>query len=285
MGVDRKPVVSECRGEQLVGILDLPENCRERGVLVVTGGPQYRVGSHRQFVDVARHIASHGHPVMRFDYRGMGDSGGELQDFRSCLPDIRAAIDTFVAEARVEEVVIWGLCDAASAGLIYAPDDARVAGLVLLNPWVRTDEGLARAYVKHYYLKRIFAKDFWAKLASGEVSLGKSLSEFGANIRSAMTRSREDTADDRHGDEAPVHNFRQRMQRGLARFDGPILLILCGGDLTAAEFIDYTRATKPWPRLIHKATRRDLPGADHTFSTETWREQVVRWTTEWLSSW
>ena len=42
-------------------------------VLVVVGGPQVRAGSHRHFVQLARHLATHGHAVMRFDVRGMGD--------------------------------------------------------------------------------------------------------------------------------------------------------------------------------------------------------------------
>jgi len=49
----------------------------DTGVLIVVGGPQYRVGSHRQFVMLARFLADHGVPCMRFDYRGMGDVSGE----------------------------------------------------------------------------------------------------------------------------------------------------------------------------------------------------------------
>ena len=40
-------------------------------VLVVVGGPQYRVGSHRQFVSLARALARQGMTTVRFDYRGM----------------------------------------------------------------------------------------------------------------------------------------------------------------------------------------------------------------------
>ncbi|KAB8057318.1 hydrolase 1, exosortase A system-associated, partial [Janthinobacterium violaceinigrum] len=59
---------------RLVGILSLPAAPGPRGVLIVTGGPQYRVGSHRQFVLLARALAAQGVPVLRFDLRGMGDS-------------------------------------------------------------------------------------------------------------------------------------------------------------------------------------------------------------------
>lgn len=284
MQIQRKPVVFACRGQELVGILDLPVRPAKQGVLIVTGGPQYRVGSHRQFVHLARQIAAAGYPVMRFDYRGMGDSGGNLQDFRACLPDIRAAIDTFVAQGDVTDVALWGLCDAASAGLIYAPDDARVNGLVLVNPWVRTDEGRARAYVRHYYLKRLFSRAFWTKLTAGEVSVWRSVRELAVNMQAAISRSRREAHGDMPVDDGLVRNFRQRMQRGLERFDGKVLLILCEEDLTAAEFSDYARRTSPWGALLEKVERRDLAGADHTFSRERWRDQVGRWTTEWLAS-
>ena len=39
---------------RMAGILSLPDAPGPRGVLIVTGGPQYRIGSHRQFVLLAR---------------------------------------------------------------------------------------------------------------------------------------------------------------------------------------------------------------------------------------
>ncbi len=140
--VQRHALAFSCEGERLYGVLDLPARAHKRGVLVVVGGPQYRAGSHRQFTLLARTLADQGIAAMRFDYRGMGDSEGEPRSFESIDADLRAAIDTFFREAPgLEEVVLWGLCDAASAALLYAATDARVAGLVLLNPWVRTESG------------------------------------------------------------------------------------------------------------------------------------------------
>ncbi|WP_229425323.1 hydrolase 1, exosortase A system-associated [Massilia sp. Se16.2.3] len=104
-------------------------------MLVVVGGPQYRAGSHRQFTLLARDLADAGIPALRFDYRGMGDSEGDLQTFEHVEDDLRAAIDRFFLEVPgMREVVLWGLCDGASAAAMYAPQDARVSGLVLLNP-------------------------------------------------------------------------------------------------------------------------------------------------------
>src|SRR3977135_1549980 len=174
---DEQALAIDCEGEPLTGILSRTAGPAGRGVLIVVGGPQYRVGSHRQFALLAHHLAEHGVPTMRFDYRGMGDSDGEARTFERVGEDIRCAIDRFFASVPgLKDVVIWGLCDAASAALFYAHQDARVGGLVLLNPWVRTQQGAARAYLRHYYVSRLFEPDLWRKIGRGEFSIRRALS-------------------------------------------------------------------------------------------------------------
>ena len=58
--------------ESVLGIVTMPERSNATGVLIAVGGPQYRLGCHRQFLLLARALAKAGYPVMRFDYRGMG---------------------------------------------------------------------------------------------------------------------------------------------------------------------------------------------------------------------
>ena len=153
------------------------------GILIIVGGPQYRVGSHRQFVSAARAFASNGYPTMRFDHRGMGDSEGDIISFDSIGPDIKAAIDSFMnVENNINGLILWGLCDAASAISQYAYHDERVKGIVLLNPWTRTDASLARAYVKHYYSNRIFQKEFWNKVLEGKLEFKRAAASFINNI-------------------------------------------------------------------------------------------------------
>jgi alpha/beta superfamily hydrolase len=98
-GYTERALAFDCNGQTLIGVVAAPARPAERGVLIVVGGPQYRCGSHRQFVLLARHLASHGMASMRFDYRGMGDSTGALRNFEHIEHDIRAAIDQFLAAA------------------------------------------------------------------------------------------------------------------------------------------------------------------------------------------
>ncbi|MBK6674424.1 MAG: hypothetical protein IPG49_13510 [Proteobacteria bacterium] len=53
-----------------------------------------KLWSHRVFVSLARQLAGLGHPVLRFDYAGTGDSGGTLRDssIASHQSDLGAAV-------------------------------------------------------------------------------------------------------------------------------------------------------------------------------------------------
>lgn len=271
-------------GEEMLGILHAGAPHARRGVLVVVGGPQYRVGSHRQFLLLARHLARDGVSVLRFDYRGMGDSGGARRDFEAVSEDIRMAIDAFIERSPgLDEVVIWGLCDAAAAALMYAGGDRRVAGLVLLNPWVRTEEGIARAYLRHYYLQRLASPGFWAGLLRGRFNPMASARSLWGMIARAGGRGPEPVREDAGAvpADAPLP---VRMAAGWRRFPGPILVILSGDDLTAAEFRDVAATSPAWRGLLEepRVTVRELPGANHTFSRAEWRDRVADWTSSWV---
>lgn len=276
----------EAGGARLVGIVTTPSTLRSKlGVLIVVGGPQYRVGSHRQFVLLARALAARGFAVMRFDCSGMGDSSGSALSFTDRDRDVRAAIDAFIATVpEIREIAIWGLCDAASAALIYAPQDARVTRLVLLNPWVRSDAGLARTHLKHYYSARLLDREFWRGLFRGRVGVGRALRGLGSTLVQALERSGRAS---RRGSNASGQalSFQQRMARGWKRFGGDILLICSGDDLTAREFVDHAASDALWKGLLGqvRVTRCDFPEADHTFSRAAWRDRVATWTADWLA--
>lgn len=273
----------DCGGESLVGILSGAELSAARGVLIVVGGPQYRVGSHRQFTLLARRLAECGVPALRFDYRGMGDSEGDMRTFERAGADIRCAIDRFFASAAgLKDVVIWGLCDAASAALFYAHQDARVSGLVLLNPWVRTQQGLARAHLRYYYVRRLFQASLWQKVARGEFNVREAAAALGRVVSDAVGRGRSSgPPEESPASESPLP---ARMEDALSRFRGRVLLILSGNDLTAQEFKDLVAGSSRWRQLLasDRVTRRDLAEANHTFSRREWRNQVERWTETWV---
>jgi len=280
MSFTEQAFIFPCAGEKLLGIVAKPDRPRATGVLLVVGGPQYRVGSHRQFLLLSRSLAEAGYPVMRFDYRGMGDSTGDLRDFEEIDEDIGSAIDAFQDHCpQLERIVLWGLCDAATAGLLYwdRTRDTRIGGQVLLNPWVRSEATLARTHIKHYYGQRLLQAEFWRKLLSGKLGIARALQGMVASWQHARKMSGDAVAD-------ATLPFQKRMMRALEKYPGPTLLILSGDDYTAKEFLEACKADAQAISALAGArlTRVDVPGADHTFSSHDQRQAVEAATVAWL---
>lgn len=285
------PISFRCGEADLVGMVHRPDDARHsaprRGVLIVVGGPQYRIGSHRQFLLLARALAENGIAAMRFDYRGLGDSGGAFAGFENIDDDIRAAVDAFEqAVPGLEEIVLWGLCDAASAILFYAPADARITASILLNPWVRSETGYAKTQLKHYYLQRLTSREMWSKIFRGRFQLIESLGSFFGTVRIATADSKSDDSNTGNdpGSDPGGNPLADRMADSLAQYARPVLLIMSGNDLTAREFDDAVKASARWRKLVAdgRMTRHDLPAADHTFSRRAWRDEVAAITVDWV---
>jgi exosortase A-associated hydrolase 1 len=274
-------VTFTCRGETCVGVLSTPiaggsvQRGRPRiGVLIVVGGPQYRAGSHRQFVSAARAYAEKGFPTMRFDVRGMGDSDGDTRSFEDIGEDIVAAAAALRVEAGVEHCVLWGLCDAATAAIIVAPTDRSIAGVVALNPWARTTVTQASALVRHHYASRLLSLSFWRRVLAGKVALPAALKD--ALRALVVSRSA--------GDATVGADFLARMHASWAGFGRPLLVILSGGDQTAREFEAWVDAAAERRALLHGTlcTVERIADADHTFSLRAWQGRVDSATIAWL---
>lgn len=281
--LNEQPLVIESAGTPLVGMLHRASATPRIGVMVmVADGPQYRIGGHRQLVLWARRIAAAGFPVLRFDFTGMGDSYGDYVGFENAEDDIRAALARFVAEQpTLERIVLWGECNACSASLFYAHKDPRVAGLVMLNPWVRTEQGQARAVVRHYYLQRLTQRSFWTKVFRLEFDLAASLRSAFGMLSRARRQLPAASAASPDIEQRPLPD---RMLDGLRRFRGGLLLVMSGRDMIAREFDDLLQTSAAWRDELaaHAIVRHDLAAADHTFSTAQWRDQVVAWAIDWL---
>jgi len=271
MRVTESAFFFECQGAQRLGVLSHSVPAWDIGLIVVVGGPQYRVGSHRQFVLLARVLANAGYPCLRFDHRGMGDSEGHPHAFDDLDADIGAAIHALQTRMpKIRRFVLWGLCDAASAILMYRARsrDERVAGMVLLNPWVRSEATLASARVRSYYGNRLLNPEFWRKLLKGRVNPLQSLGEYFSNLR-AMGNGN-----------AVAAGFVETMLKGLSSFSHPVKIILSSEDLTADEFRVLCERDARWKTACRASNVQiaHVSGADHTFSHRQWRDEVANLT-------
>jgi len=280
------PIVFECEGETLVGIVHKPLQPSTIGVVtIIAGGPQYRGGVGRGMVSAARELASAGVPVLRFDHRGLGDGGGEFRGFEYIAEDIQAAVEAFrAAVPEVRKVVLWGGCDAASAAMIHGWRIPGVISLVLGNPWVTTTYTQA-AVIRKHYLARLKEWSFWRKVLRLEYNFLDYAKDGWKKLRGMLGRlKRAKVLPTSTATEPESGSYIDRMLSGLRQFDGPVLFMISGQSLFSREFDELVNSDAEWRTVYQRSshTRIDFPDADQTFSDSSSRQAANRALCEWL---
>ncbi|WBO24109.1 hydrolase 1, exosortase A system-associated [Sphingomonas abietis] len=168
----REILAIDCHGDNLLATLDGPAEATI-GWLFVIGGTQTRVGPHRLYERLAARLAGAGHAVIRFDRRGVGDSGGEDPGYDASDADIAAALEALRRRfPGLSALHGLGLCDGAAAIALASP---KLAGAVLANPWViePADDLPPVAAIRSHYRKRLSDPAAWRRLLSGGVNFTK----------------------------------------------------------------------------------------------------------------
>ncbi|MFN8008650.1 MAG: alpha/beta hydrolase [Terriglobia bacterium] len=125
--------------QKLFGIYHAPMGTSRRGTGVVLCNPmgfEY-MWSHRAMRQLAVRLSRTGFPVLRFDYYGCGDSGGEDTDghVEQWITDIGIAIDELVEISGVSRVSLVGLRLGGSIGLLVGSRTIKgIESLVLWEP-------------------------------------------------------------------------------------------------------------------------------------------------------
>lgn len=216
----RRLVTFPCRGETLAGTIDAAP--ATTGLLIVSGGNELRIGAHRGQAQLAAAIADAGYSVLRFDRRGIGDSTGCNEGFRSSAPDIAAAAAALREQTGVTRVVAFGNCDAATALALFH-GDVGIDRLVLANPWIVEPSGdlPPPAAIRATYAARLSSPAEWKRLLTGGVDLRR----LAQGLASLATRQR--------GQAELVRAFTAALAAGT-----PTDILLANGDHTAIAFRD-----------------------------------------------
>ncbi len=168
-------------GLTLRGILHRPRGDTTRGgVLLLHGWGGYRVGPHGILRSAAERLAEEGYVSLRFDFRGRGDSEGDVEehDLNSMIEDAEAATGFMRAELGCEKVYLAGICSGGEVAVGAMHDGLQVDGAALWSSPVFSAEATfsrkakkSASYLKDYLLK-VFRPQTWRKLLSGRIRFG-----------------------------------------------------------------------------------------------------------------
>jgi len=253
----RRLVSFDCDGSALGASLDSAGG--ETGLLLVTGGTQTRIGSHRMYERLARALAQAGWPCFRYDRRGVGDSEGEDPDFRDSGPDLAAAAAAFRREQpQLKRLLGFGLCDGASTLALHG-GAAGLDGYILVNPWfVEAEAGEPpAAAIKSRYKEQLLSVEGWKRLLSGSISYRKVLKGLGKIVSSRPS------------------SLAGEIATALAKTRVPAQLILATSDATAIA------AQAEWGSPAFKSLRQANPepltidSDAHTFSRPGDEEKLL----------
>jgi len=284
-------------------VLEVPAGASARcGVLFIVGGPQYRVGAHRQFVRWSRRFNAAGHATCRFDRAGTGDAPGERAALLDCGTELRATLEAVVAATGVSRWVVFGLCDGATLALLHLGKHPAVAGLVALNPWAPVAAAAqSQALVREYYGRQLLSTAFWSRLLRGEVKVVGALREWWQHRKAARDNAKQSAVLAADANPNPNPNtVEQTAHSGLALAEValakallkhatacqvPVLWALSGNDRTAAEFRAMVAGSESWQAVLARtaAMRLELPEADHTLSRGADHEQFGEAVLAWLT--
>lgn len=253
--MSRRHFSFDCHGAALAATID--DAPGGTGLLIVTGGNETRAGAFASQAQLAAEIAGAGHPVMRFDRRGVGDSEGDNIGFRHSAEDIAAALAAFREQCpALRRVVAFGNCDAASALMLSG--GAGFDGLVLSNPWTyegeEADAPPPPAAIRARYAAKLRNPRELLRLATGGVNLAK----LARGLLGAAARPN-----------APS-GLAETMRNELARHEGPVRILVAERDRTGKAFLSV------WDTQDRRLAR--CTGADHAYSDDAsraWLRQQI----------
>jgi len=127
-----------CGGIQLEGLLSVQEALSIKGgVILCHPHPLYGGDMHNTVVAAGIEAASReGLSTLRFNFRGVGESGGSYGEGMGEREDVKAVIDYFAARLKESNLpmILLGYSFGAWAGMPVAVEDPRIKGMVAISP-------------------------------------------------------------------------------------------------------------------------------------------------------
>ena len=274
--------------DHLFGIYTRPrEGTPKPAIIMLNAGSIHHVGPHRLYVRLARELAEVGHPTLRIDHEGLGDSvlraaGRENHPYPpTAIADLEAAVDFLRRHHGCRRFILLGLCSGAHTAFHAGRQlpGVPIERLILINPWYfYWSEGLSLdTSVNHYenvaaYQRSMRDPERWKKLLLGKVDVARLARVSAAHI-AKLARHRWDDLREvvtRSGGTQLSQDLRKIESMG-RKMD----VFVAEGEPAGAMLTTEAK------RTVKRATRAgalsiaNIPGSDHTFSRSAPRDDLV----------
>lgn len=297
-GLNRPVTLKLQNGVELSGILHEPARPRnDLGVILLSPGVKSRVAPHRLYKKMAARFAEAGCRVLRFDFHGLGDSGGSVPE--RTLPDLyraiqtgryvadtRAAVRWMISECGVERVILAGLCGGAITAVLAAAGQRDIAGIIGLGLPVVLDgpsgdktaqmtlgqlDGIRKGYVR-----KLLDPSSWLRLLTFRTDIGLLLRSFAAPL---LRRYRRQLPENVNPHFPPA--FRKLLSAGCS-----LLLIFSGADRLYWEFREKFYEMHKADVDSHSGLMdvRVIEEANHILTFREWQREMLDACASWLES-
>jgi len=241
-------------GERIAAGIHIPEVTPAPGLVMCHGFTGNRIEAHFLFVKAARAFCEAGWNVLRFDFRGSGESGGRFRDMTlgSEIDDALMALEALRAEPTVD-AARGGLLGLSLGGFVAACAAGRDGSVRALVLWSAVAE-MAE-----------LVRERWQMPTDEEQFDPRGYYEHGAHEIGAGFL---------------LDCARIKPREEIAGHPGPVLVV--HGTNDQAVPLDHAhRYMEAIPS--DDATLRVIEGADHTFSTVALEHELIGLTRDWLA--
>lgn len=304
-----RPVAFRNRqGDLLQGILHEPEPSTARGVcvLLLSPGIKGRVGPHRLYLKIAAGLVPLGFHVLRFDFRGLGDSEGELVEHELVdvynqvhggryVNDTIDALNWFQVTSDIGRFVGSGLCGGSITALMAAEIDRRIecilgVGLPTIleggpENWARYVSSAQASALRTGYLRKLADPKSLLRFLTGKSSYSAIVRVFRLLISDhpGGTEPREHEASS-----TPDSTNPRFASAFLAMLESnrPMMLVFSENDRLRLQFADHFEQRHA-ARLQAKRHLYDvqvIPNANHVLSDQESVHELVRIAGSWLTT-
>ncbi|MFT4553399.1 MAG: alpha/beta superfamily hydrolase [Chlamydiales bacterium] len=148
-------------------VIDQPANSTDKLVILCHGLTGDKVGNQKLLETLSRHLVEKGHAVLRFDFRGSGDSSGLFEDttFSGMAEDLNNVIHWVQTELAFQHLILAGISIGGVIPMMVYPDHANCRAVLLISSDIIDKPTLSFSGEKKairgddLYLKRAFFEE------------------------------------------------------------------------------------------------------------------------------